>query len=180
MYENNEKSDIIVLERSCHANKIFASVMKEYNRLNDCEYLMYEMIFNYITLHMPKINGIIYLDCEIDKAMNRIKYRNRNGEQNVDSNYQISLQNAHNQWIDRLYNKANNVNKNININQNINGHSNDVNNNIDNTTWDEFDSNVGILRWPAKDFLDNVNDLKAFDTALINFIEKQQNHQTCK
>ena len=164
--KSEDKTDVIVLERSSHANKIFATVMYEYNRLNNTEWKMYNEIFEYLTFRMPKIDGIIYLDCDIEKSMNRLKQRNRNGEENVDIDYQNALRNAHIKWVNELETNLNQSQNHQNENENKDKYC------------DEFESHLGILRCEAKDFLENRDDLMQFNQTLMNFVEKQRNTQS--
>lgn len=96
----NEKIDLIVIERSLTSNYIFASIMQEKKYLNECEWLMYNAFFDHFNQHRKyTLDGIMYLQCPVNLAMNRINLRNRRGELNINFDYQELLRIKHDQWL---------------------------------------------------------------------------------
>eukprot|EP01084_Bolivina_argentea_P019710 36646_1 len=92
--------DFLLIERSAMANRIFAEIMYDNNYLNECEWLMYNHLFDYFNQKSQYLlDGIIHLNCPINIAMNRINIRNRKGEDNITNEYQIGLENKHNKWL---------------------------------------------------------------------------------
>eukprot|EP01084_Bolivina_argentea_P019709 36644_1 len=92
--------DFLLIERSAMANRIFAEIMYDNNYLNECEWLMYNHFFDYFNEKSRYLlDGIMYLNCPINIAMNRINIRNRKGEDNITNEYQIGLENKHNKWL---------------------------------------------------------------------------------
>ena len=96
----NQDIDLLLIERSSMANRIFASIMYDHNYLNECEWLMYNHLFDYFNSKCNYfLDGIIYLDCPVNIAMDRLKIRDRKGESHVTDKYQTDLQQKHNQWL---------------------------------------------------------------------------------
>lgn len=97
---SNEDIDLLLIERSSMANRIFASIMYDNDYLNECEWLMYNHFFDYFNEKCQYLlDAIIYLNCPVDVAMERVNIRNRKGESYITNDYQTALQNKHNQWL---------------------------------------------------------------------------------
>ena len=89
----DSEKNIIIIERSILSNKIFIDLSKEMNKLNDLEYGMLINTYNFYKQNVyPILNGIIYLNTPVDVCVQRIIQRNREGENNVDKNYLLMLQ----------------------------------------------------------------------------------------
>ena len=89
----DSEKNIIIIERSILSNKIFIDISKEMNKLNDLEYGMLINTYNFYRQNVyPILNGIIYLNTPVDLCVQRIIQRNREGENNVDKNYLLMLQ----------------------------------------------------------------------------------------
>ncbi len=89
----DSEKNIIIIERSILSNKIFIDLSKEMNKLNDLEYGMLINTYNFYKQNVyPILNGIIYLNTPVDLCVQRIIQRNREGENNVDKNYLLMLQ----------------------------------------------------------------------------------------
>ena len=89
----DSEKNIIIIERSILSNKIFIDISKEMNKLNDLEYGMLINTYNFYKQNVyPILNGIIYLNTPVDVCVQRIIQRNREGENNVDKNYLLMLQ----------------------------------------------------------------------------------------
>jgi len=97
---SNEDIDILLIERSSMANRIFASIMYDNDYLNECEWLMYNHFFDYFNEKCKYLlDAIIYLNCPVHIAMERVNIRNRKGESYITNEYQSALQNKHNEWL---------------------------------------------------------------------------------
>ena len=98
--QSNESIDLLLIERSSTANRIFASLMYDNNDLNECEWLMYNHFFDYFNAKSNYLlDGVIYLNCPLNVAMHRLSARNRKGEENITSEYQQKLQKKHEEWL---------------------------------------------------------------------------------
>ena len=107
--QNDLSCDYIFIERSAFANYLFASVKFQNNELNHCEWLMYNHYFEYFSRNAPSIDGIIYMDCNINTCMERIKKRQRKGEELIKDTYLQQLKAKHNEWINDII-KTNEIN----------------------------------------------------------------------
>ena len=95
-----EPIDLLLIERSSTANRVFASIMHDNGSLNDCEWWMYSHLFSYFDSTCNYVlDGILYLNCPVTVAMQRISERNRKGETNVTEEYQQRLKWKHDQWL---------------------------------------------------------------------------------
>lgn len=98
--ECGEHIDLLLIERSSTANRVFASIMHDNGSLNDCEWWMYCHLFSYFDSKCNYVlDGILYLNCPVTVAMQRISERNRKGETNVTEEYQDRLKLKHDQWL---------------------------------------------------------------------------------
>jgi deoxyadenosine/deoxycytidine kinase len=104
--------NIIICERS-HLTDfyIFATNLYKLNLMSDIEYKIYQELFKTINI---SISGTIYNKANTSICIDRIKKRNRLGE-NITEEYIEQLNNAHDEW---LLNKSNSNNLLI-INGNI-------------------------------------------------------------
>jgi len=94
IFQNNENK-IIVTERGLLSPKIFTYLYRKYGYITDFEYDFIndygeEKIKNIFGDKFP-IDGIFYIDIPIDKALERIKKRNRDGEDKIDLEYLQNL-----------------------------------------------------------------------------------------
>jgi deoxyadenosine/deoxycytidine kinase len=106
-YKNT--SAIIITERCIYTDReIFAKMLFDSKKIEYIEYTIYLKWFDYFIKDI-KINGIIYLRTFPEECMNRIKQRNREGE-NIEIEYLYNLHDYHHQW---LISGARNINNNI-------------------------------------------------------------------
>lgn len=114
--KNTGETNILMIERSLHANKIFSEIMKEMNYLNDLEWVIYNKLYNYYQGEVPQINGMIYLNTDVEEAMNRLKLRNRKGEISITKEYQKKLKLKHDKIVNEsMKNKIITINNNPNV-----------------------------------------------------------------
>lgn len=105
MYEKfgkQEGKNIFILERSCFTDILFMELLHEQKLVNDMEMKNYQ---SWITLWrkvMPyEPDLFIYLKPSISVCMDRIKERNRKGEENISIEYQTALQKKHDAFFDK-------------------------------------------------------------------------------
>ena len=62
-------------------------------------------IANFVKSKAPQLDGIIYMDCDVETTMQRIKLRNRQGEANIPISYQKALHTEYEKWLNiQIYN----------------------------------------------------------------------------
>ena len=92
--------DVLMVERTSTANRIFASMMFEQGSLSECEWLLYNHLFDdFAEKSKHLLHGIVYLDCPLQTAMDRIKSRDRKGESVVTHEYQAALTSRYEKWL---------------------------------------------------------------------------------
>ena len=78
---------IIIMERSLGTDKnIFAKMLYQDEKINEIEYKIYLKWFDEFTKNIPKLN-ILYLRVKPTTCMQRIKMRNRTGEEGITLEY---------------------------------------------------------------------------------------------
>lgn len=96
----NNPNSIIISERSVFSDKnIFAKMLYDDNQMEEIEYTIYKKWFDELTEDIIKLNGIIYLKTEPKVSFNRIKKRNRNGENNIPLSYIEKCHSYHESWV---------------------------------------------------------------------------------
>jgi deoxyadenosine/deoxycytidine kinase len=100
--ETVSNEEVILCERSFLTdNNVFAKLV-----LNETELVVYNQWYNFlIGLIKPNIDGIVYLRTTPEVCMERIRKRNRIGEENIDDDYLTKLHIQHDNWL--LENKEN-------------------------------------------------------------------------
>lgn len=98
-YSNEDK--IILCERSILTDKhIFVSAALELGNLNKMEADVFNHLFEIClsTTHM-KIDAILYLQCDPEISFDRLRQRNRKGEENMPFEYISLLHDKHEKWL---------------------------------------------------------------------------------
>jgi len=91
---------VIITERSVLTDKyVFAEMLRDSGFIDMLEWDLYDNWFNIFSKQYP-VNGIIYLSTGSTTSKERIKIRNRHGEENIDLDYLDSLDKQHKKWID--------------------------------------------------------------------------------
>lgn len=100
---SNHKS---VMDRSIYGDGIFASILCNNKELSEDEYKLYldlrDNILGYV--EVPKL--MIYLRCNVDTAVSRIKKRNRDYEQDTEREYWEMLNKKYEEYF-KHYQKSN-------------------------------------------------------------------------
>lgn len=96
--EENPMVDVIICERSLNCDKeIFAKMLYEDGKIENILYNVYLNMFEMMTCY--ELNGIIYLHTEPAICQQRIKQRNRNGEDSISLEYLEKCQKYHEDWL---------------------------------------------------------------------------------
>lgn len=93
------KNNVFITERSVATDfNVFAKMLHADGSLNKMEWDMYRNWYHYLFTDC-RIAGIIYVTCSVDKCVERIGIRNRQGEDGIPVEYLTQLHNAHEDWI---------------------------------------------------------------------------------
>lgn len=96
--EENPDIGVIICERSLNCDKeIFAKMLYEDGKIENILYKIYLNMFEMMTCY--KLDGIIYLHTKPEICSQRIKERNRNGEENISLEYLEKCQKYHEEWL---------------------------------------------------------------------------------
>lgn len=91
---------VIITERSVLTDKyVFAEMLYESGDIDPLEWELYESWFNIFGKKYP-IRGIIYISTSASTSKDRIKIRNRQGEENIGINYLDALDTQHKKWVE--------------------------------------------------------------------------------
>lgn len=89
-----------ILDRSIFGDRIFASMLNEDGYMSDDEFHTYSTLLDNMLKHAKNPSLLLYIDCDLDTAMSRIKKRGRDMELSVDSIYWERLNKKYKQWYD--------------------------------------------------------------------------------
>jgi deoxyadenosine/deoxycytidine kinase len=91
---------VIITERSVLTDKhVFAEMLHDSGDIDPLEWELYESWFNIFGKKYP-ISGIIYVSTSSNTSNERIKLRNRNGEENIGIDYLDALDIQHKKWVE--------------------------------------------------------------------------------
>lgn len=91
---------VIITERSVLTDKyVFAEMLRDAGFIDQLEWDLYDNWFNIFSKQYP-VNGIIYLSTGSTTSKERIKIRNRHGEEGIDLDYLEGLERQHKKWIE--------------------------------------------------------------------------------
>jgi deoxyadenosine/deoxycytidine kinase len=92
---------VVFCERSFLTDiNIFAKGMFEGGVLEEIEWRVFQHVFDFITSEIRiMIDGILYLRCEPEVCLQRIRGRGRDGEGSIGLEYLRGLHDAHEAWI---------------------------------------------------------------------------------
>jgi thymidine kinase len=96
------KTSNIVLDRSLDTNKyIFEKMLYNNKKISEIEHQMYNLWFNFYNDYVRKEfnNIVVYLRCNPEVALQRIKKRGRIEEQNIDLDYLNQIHQYHEEWL---------------------------------------------------------------------------------
>lgn len=102
--ENLDKTvkgpQVIITERSVLTDKhVFAEMLRDAGDIDPLEWELYESWFNIFGKKHP-VNGIIYISTSSNTSKDRIKIRNRQGEENIGLDYLNALDAQHKKWVE--------------------------------------------------------------------------------
>jgi deoxyadenosine/deoxycytidine kinase len=91
---------VIITERSVLTDKhVFAEMLRDAGDIDPLEWELYESWFNIFGKKYP-VRGIMYVSTSSSTSKDRIKIRNRQGEENIGIDYLDALDSQHKKWIE--------------------------------------------------------------------------------
>ena len=94
-----DKYEYIVMERSIFTDRnVFAKIMEQDGHINKIEKGLYDQWFEFLKKDV-KVDGYIYIKADPKTSLERIRKRNRQGEENITLEYLEKLHKAHNEWL---------------------------------------------------------------------------------
>tara|TARA_X000001036_G_scaffold402124_1_gene407698 strand:- start:1972 stop:2610 length:639 start_codon:yes stop_codon:yes gene_type:complete len=96
---NKNPDAVIISERSVYTDcNVFAQMLHNQNLINKAEFQIYKLWFDSFEKNLNK-HRFIFLNTNCQECMNRIKKRNRTGEQEINANYVEACENYHTEWL---------------------------------------------------------------------------------
>ena len=89
-----------LLDRSIYGDRIFADLLHDDGDMTDEEYETYETLLDNMLEHAQKPDLLVYLDCSVDTALERIRRRNRGLESEIPRDYLEKLNDRYLAWFD--------------------------------------------------------------------------------
>tara|TARA_B100001989_G_C24367007_1_gene377419 strand:- start:45 stop:692 length:648 start_codon:yes stop_codon:yes gene_type:complete len=94
-----DKYDVIITERSIFTDRnVFAKILEQDGHINKIEKGLYDQWFEFLKQDV-KVDGYIYIKADPKTSLERIRKRNRPGEENITLEYLEKLHKAHNEWL---------------------------------------------------------------------------------
>jgi deoxyadenosine/deoxycytidine kinase len=90
-----------ILDRSIFGDRIFAEVLHADGEMNDEEFMTYSTLLENMLEHARNPDLLVYLDCSVDTALDRIRQRNRGLEAGIPREYLERLNARYLDWYER-------------------------------------------------------------------------------
>jgi deoxyadenosine/deoxycytidine kinase len=87
-----------ILDRSIFGDKIFATMLHEDGWMSDDEFWTYSTLLDNMLQHTKTPDLLVYIDCDLETAKERIRGRGREMEQGVDEIYWRRLNEKYQNW----------------------------------------------------------------------------------
>ena len=101
--KDNPNTEIFITERCLLTDKyVFMQMLYDSGDICKIEYELYNDYFNMVISKTIPISGIINVNTNLDLSMERIKLRNRAGEDKITSNYLENLRKYQENWFNNL------------------------------------------------------------------------------
>lgn len=89
-----------LLDRSIFGDRIFAEMLMEDGYMTKEEFNTYNTLLDNMLEHAQNPSLLIFIKCDVDTAVNRIKKRNRGLESSVEMKYWERLHEKYNKWCE--------------------------------------------------------------------------------
>lgn len=101
--QEDDKLPVIITERSILTDRyVFAEMLHNQGKIDDLEWNLYLRWFDSFAKDIP-VGGIIHLTTSVKTSKDRIKLRDRAGEESIPEEYLESLDSQHQKWIDESH-----------------------------------------------------------------------------
>ena len=87
-----------ILDRSIFGDRIFAQMLNEDGWMTNDEFETYSTLLDNMLEHVKKPDLLVYIDCDLETAVERIGIRGREMEQSVDEVYWKRLNEKYTNW----------------------------------------------------------------------------------
>jgi len=98
MIKQIHKNNGGLLDRSIFGDRIFAELLHENGKMTKEEFATYNTLLDSMLEHVQPPKLLIYIDCSVDLAIERIKKRNREMELGVERSYWEKLNEKYVKW----------------------------------------------------------------------------------
>ena len=88
-----------ILDRSLAGDRVFAEVLHEDGFLGDEEFFTYRELFDILFRSVQQPDLMIFLDCSVDVALERIRRRNRTAEAGIPRAYLAHIDRRYREWF---------------------------------------------------------------------------------
>jgi deoxyadenosine/deoxycytidine kinase len=93
-----DEDTVIICERSMESSRnIFAKMLHEQGVIDDVNYQILEMFYE--KMELIPVDVIVYLDTDVRTSSERIKQRNRKGEENISPEYLEKCNDYYEKWL---------------------------------------------------------------------------------
>ena len=75
--------EIILVERSLYSNRVFHHISYALDKLDTKEMIILKNFYEYFKTGYPKLNGIIFVDTDVEECLRRITQRGREEENKI-------------------------------------------------------------------------------------------------
>ena len=89
----------VIQDRSIYEDRIFAKMLNESGNISDIDFETYRRLSDNMSSSIRQPNLIIYLDCEPDVALERIRARSRDCETTIPIEYLRDLRDGYEDWL---------------------------------------------------------------------------------
>jgi deoxyadenosine/deoxycytidine kinase len=89
-----------ILDRSIFGDHIFAESLHTHGEMSDEEYATYSTLLYNMLEHAQNPDLLVYLDCSVDTALDRIRSRDRGLESGIPRDYLERLNKRYLEWYD--------------------------------------------------------------------------------
>lgn len=92
-----------ILDRSIFGDRIFAEMLHADGDMSAEEFATYTTLLDSMLEHVQEPQLLIYLDCTVDTALDRIKQRNRGLESGIPREYLLELNDRYLSWYESYH-----------------------------------------------------------------------------
>lgn len=89
-----------ILDRSLYGDRIFAEMLHEDGYMSEDEFATYDELYTLLAASVAPPDLMVFLDCSVEVAMQRIHRRNRPGEASISREYLTHLDRKYHEWFD--------------------------------------------------------------------------------